>query len=77
VVCLNSDDSVRRLKGGDRPLVGPEDRVAVLSALDCVDGTMPEDEVLTRWGGRSVVVPYLPGRSTSELLARARTPASV
>jgi len=107
VVCVNSDDSVRRLKGPERPLVGHEDRVAVLSALDCVDavlvfgedtpctvlealrpdiwvkggdyvaGTLPEDEVLSRWGGRSVVVPYLPGRSTTQLVARARTPASV
>jgi rfaE bifunctional protein nucleotidyltransferase chain/domain/rfaE bifunctional protein kinase chain/domain len=37
VVCLNSDDSVRRLKGPDRPLVGEADRVAVLAALGCVD----------------------------------------
>jgi rfaE bifunctional protein nucleotidyltransferase chain/domain len=37
VVCLNSDDSVRRLKGPDRPLVSQEDRVSVLRALACVD----------------------------------------
>ncbi len=33
VVCLNSDASVRRLKGPDRPLVGQDDRAAVLAAL--------------------------------------------
>jgi rfaE bifunctional protein nucleotidyltransferase chain/domain/rfaE bifunctional protein kinase chain/domain len=37
IVCLNSDDSVRRLKGPDRPLVGEDDRAAVLAGLACVD----------------------------------------
>jgi D-beta-D-heptose 7-phosphate kinase/D-beta-D-heptose 1-phosphate adenosyltransferase len=37
IVCLNSDDSVRRLKGPERPLVGERDRAAVLEALACVD----------------------------------------
>jgi rfaE bifunctional protein nucleotidyltransferase chain/domain len=37
IVCLNSDASVRRLKGADRPLVGEPDRAAVLGALACVD----------------------------------------
>jgi D-beta-D-heptose 7-phosphate kinase/D-beta-D-heptose 1-phosphate adenosyltransferase len=44
VVCLNSDDSVRRLKGHDRPLVPEVDRVAVLEALGCVDAVVPFDE---------------------------------
>ena len=37
IVCLNSDTSVRRLKGADRPLVGQEDRAAVLTGLASVD----------------------------------------
>ena len=37
VVCLNSDDSVRRLKGDGRPLVPQRDRVRVLEALAAVD----------------------------------------
>jgi D-beta-D-heptose 7-phosphate kinase/D-beta-D-heptose 1-phosphate adenosyltransferase len=37
IVCLNSDASVRRLKGPERPVVGQEDRAAVLAALDSVD----------------------------------------
>jgi len=37
VVGLNSDESVRRLKGPGRPFLGQEDRAAVLSALCCVD----------------------------------------
>jgi D-beta-D-heptose 7-phosphate kinase/D-beta-D-heptose 1-phosphate adenosyltransferase len=38
VVCMNSDDSVRRLKGQGRPLNPAADRAEVLAALDCVDG---------------------------------------
>ncbi|HST66477.1 MAG TPA: D-glycero-beta-D-manno-heptose 1-phosphate adenylyltransferase, partial [Mycobacteriales bacterium] len=37
VVCLNSDESVRRLKGEGRPLVPERDRVRVLEALGAVD----------------------------------------
>jgi len=37
IVCLNSDESVRRLKGDGRPLNHEADRIALLSALDCVD----------------------------------------
>ena len=37
VVGLNSDSSVRRLKGETRPLVKEEDRAIILSALSCVD----------------------------------------
>jgi D-beta-D-heptose 7-phosphate kinase/D-beta-D-heptose 1-phosphate adenosyltransferase len=37
IVCLNSDDSVRRLKGAGRPLNREADRVDVLAALGCVD----------------------------------------
>ena len=44
VVCLNSDASVRRLKGPGRPLIGQEDRVAVLRALRCVDAVLVFDE---------------------------------
>jgi rfaE bifunctional protein nucleotidyltransferase chain/domain len=43
-VCLNSDASVRRLKGPDRPLVGQDDRAAVLAALRCVDGVVLFEE---------------------------------
>jgi D-beta-D-heptose 7-phosphate kinase/D-beta-D-heptose 1-phosphate adenosyltransferase len=44
VVCLNSDDSVRQLKGPERPLVPEADRIAVLEALGCVDVVVPFDE---------------------------------
>ncbi|MFP5319871.1 MAG: PfkB family carbohydrate kinase [Acidimicrobiia bacterium] len=44
VVCLNSDDSVRRLKGAGRPRSPQEDRAAVLLALSCVDAVAVFDE---------------------------------
>ena len=37
IVGLNSDASVRRLKGPTRPVIGEEDRAHLLSALACVD----------------------------------------
>jgi D-beta-D-heptose 7-phosphate kinase / D-beta-D-heptose 1-phosphate adenosyltransferase len=102
VVCLNSDDSVRRLKGPDRPVVGQDDRAALLRALSCVDATvvfseddpgpvlerirphlwvkggdyaatdLPEQAVLSRWGGQAVVLPYLQGRSSTDLVPHFR-----
>jgi D-beta-D-heptose 7-phosphate kinase / D-beta-D-heptose 1-phosphate adenosyltransferase len=44
VVCLNSDDSVRRAKGADRPLVAQEDRASVITALAAVDAVLIFDE---------------------------------
>jgi rfaE bifunctional protein nucleotidyltransferase chain/domain/rfaE bifunctional protein kinase chain/domain len=102
VVCLNSDESVRRLKGPDRPLVAAVDRCRVLEAFEDVDAVvvfdedtpdevlrrvrpdvwakggdyagseLPEAAVLQEWGGQAVVLPYLPGRSTSHLVTAAR-----
>ena len=98
IVCVNSDESVRRLKGSDRPIIGEEDRVAVLAALACVDAVELFDEgtperildelrpdvwakggdyeeselaeatVVRRHGGRVVVLPYIEGQSTTQLL---------
>lgn len=104
IVCLNSDDSVRRLKGPERPLNTETDRARLLAALDCVDAVvvfgedtpeatlawlrpdvwvkggdyadggpgLPEAELVRRWGGRTVIVPYLDGRSTTRTIAAAR-----
>jgi D-beta-D-heptose 7-phosphate kinase/D-beta-D-heptose 1-phosphate adenosyltransferase len=44
VVCLNSDESVRRLKGPSRPLVPAADRAQVLAALEYVDAVVVFDE---------------------------------
>jgi rfaE bifunctional protein nucleotidyltransferase chain/domain/rfaE bifunctional protein kinase chain/domain len=44
IVCLNSDDSVRRLKGPERPIIGQLDRAELLLAMECVDAVMVFDE---------------------------------
>jgi D-beta-D-heptose 7-phosphate kinase/D-beta-D-heptose 1-phosphate adenosyltransferase len=100
IVCLNSDRSVRRLKGVGRPINTEADRVAVLRSLSCVDAVavfdedtpeailnelrpdvwvkggdytdpedLPETRLLRVWGGRTVLVPQAPGRSSSRLAA--------
>ena len=45
VVLLNSDSSVRALKGPTRPVMPAEDRARVLSALECVDKVIIFDEL--------------------------------
>jgi rfaE bifunctional protein nucleotidyltransferase chain/domain len=44
VVCLNSDASVGRLKGPDRPRQSERDRADVLLALGCVDAVVVFDD---------------------------------
>jgi len=103
VVALNSDDSVRRLKGNGRPVLPHADRAWVIAALESVDavtffdedtpleliavllpdvlvkgGDYRAEEVVGRTeveaaGGRVVIVPFLAGRSTTDLLQRIRT----
>jgi rfaE bifunctional protein nucleotidyltransferase chain/domain len=99
-VGLNSDSSVRRLKGEGRPIMPEAERAEVLSALEMVDGVVIFDEdtplelikelrpqVLVKggdytveqvagakemlsWGGRVVIIPYLEGYSTTNILQR-------
>jgi D-beta-D-heptose 7-phosphate kinase/D-beta-D-heptose 1-phosphate adenosyltransferase len=44
VVGVNSDKSVKRIKGPQRPIVQESDRLAILSALNFVDYVAPFDE---------------------------------
>ncbi|AKS35448.1 D-glycero-beta-D-manno-heptose 1-phosphate adenylyltransferase [Mycolicibacterium goodii] len=44
VVLINSDSSVRELKGQDRPVMADVDRARVLAALACVDAVVIFDE---------------------------------
>ncbi|MFQ5724202.1 MAG: D-glycero-beta-D-manno-heptose 1-phosphate adenylyltransferase [Terriglobia bacterium] len=100
VVGLNSDRSVRELKGPGRPLVPERARAEVLAALEAVEAVVIFEEPTPRellaalrpdvlvkggdWepeeivgreeveaaGGRVVLVPYIKGYSTSELIGR-------
>ncbi|OBG31501.1 PfkB family carbohydrate kinase [Mycolicibacter heraklionensis] len=102
VVLINSDDSVRALKGAGRPVVAAEDRARVLAALACVDGVaifhetaptavlerlrpdiwvkggdyrgveLPEADTVRRNGGQVMVLPTIPGYSSSKLIAAVR-----
>jgi len=45
IIGLNSDNSVRSLKGKDRPLVKEKDRAEILSTLEMVDYIVIFDEV--------------------------------
>jgi rfaE bifunctional protein nucleotidyltransferase chain/domain len=102
LVGLNSDHSVRRLKGPARPVNPQEDRALVLSALAAVDAVcifddvradaflrlaqpdvyvkggdltvdqipIEEREAVAAAGGRVLIMPHLPGRSTTAVLQR-------
>ncbi|HTV50502.1 MAG TPA: D-glycero-beta-D-manno-heptose 1-phosphate adenylyltransferase [Steroidobacteraceae bacterium] len=102
VLGINSDASVARLKGPERPLVPQAERAALLAALAFVDAVTifdedtplatleqllpqvlvkgadytPEQvvgrELVEAHGGRVVLVPLVPEKSTSALLERIR-----
>lgn len=102
VVGLNTDASVRRLKGQGRPIVQQDDRAFILAGLACVDavtffdddtpadliaallpdvlvkgGDYDADDVVGRdvveaHGGRLVLIPFVAGRSTTDILERIR-----
>lgn len=56
VVAINSDNSVRRIKGPKRPIVPQDDRAALLLALRCVDYVVFFDDD-TPVGAISAIVP--------------------
>lgn len=45
IVAINSDESVRRLKGSTRPFVPFDDRARVIAALRCVDAVLGFSEL--------------------------------
>lgn len=40
IVALNSDSSIKKIKGKDRPIVNQSDRLKVVAALGCVDSVV-------------------------------------
>lgn len=103
VVGLNSDASVKRLKGPERPINIEADRATVLQALRSVDhvvlfkqdtplelittivpsvlvkggdytrDTIVGADVVEAHGGRVVTIPLVEGRSTTNVITRARS----
>jgi rfaE bifunctional protein nucleotidyltransferase chain/domain len=45
VVGINSDESVRVLKGEGRPLIPEQERAEILASLECVDGVVIFDQL--------------------------------
>lgn len=102
IVGLNSDESVRRLKGPTRPVRSTAERALVLAGLEAVDAVVVFDDdtplslvqrlapdvivkggdyspetivgadVVTARGGRVVVVPLVPGQSTTSIIEKLR-----
>jgi len=98
VVGLNSDRSVQRLKGPDRPILPAGERAEILSGLGCVDYVTVFDEptplelisslqphilvkggdwtkettvgreVVEKLGGEVIILPFVEGSSTSNLI---------
>ena len=71
VVAINSDQSVKRLKGPARPIIGEKERAEMLGALECVDYVTVFDEdtpeALLELLRPSVLVK---GGTTSEVVGR-------
>jgi rfaE bifunctional protein nucleotidyltransferase chain/domain len=44
IVGLNSDESVRSLKGPERPVIPQQERAEILASLECVDGVVIFEE---------------------------------
>ena len=107
VVGLNSDESVRRLKGEGRPVNPAEDRAEVLAGLRSVDHVvvfdeataevlvsqirpdiyvkggdysldrLPEAAIVAAYGGKTVLVPMVEGRSTTNVIRRLQQSSPV
>lgn len=100
VLGLNSDESVRRLKGPTRPVNTQEDRAEVLAGLTAIDyivifskqtagelvaelqpdiyvkggdyciEDLPEAKIAAQYGGKTVLIPEVPGRSSSSIIKK-------
>jgi rfaE bifunctional protein nucleotidyltransferase chain/domain len=102
IVALNSDSSIKSIKGPNRPINCLEDRLEVLAALESVDYvtwfetdtpldliTLLRPKILVKggdwkanqivgstevlsWGGKVRSLAYVEGRSTTQIIAKAR-----
>ena len=100
VVGVNSDRSVREIKGKSRPLVPESERAELLAHLESVDFVtvfdesrpdalievvkpaihikggdyreedLPEADVVRKHGGRVIILPLVPGKSSTNVIQR-------
>lgn len=102
ILGLNSDQSVRTLKGSTRPINNQDDRAEVISALSAVDYVvifeettaeklvdeikptiyvkggdydikdLPEATIAAQYGGKTILIPEVPGRSSSNIIKKIK-----
>jgi len=102
VLALNTDRSVRALKGPQRPVVSQDERAFVMAALESVDyviffdeetplsligelgpdilvkggdwdaGRVAGGDLVRARGGKVVILPYLEGASTTNIIEKIR-----
>ena len=100
ILGLNSDQSVRTLKGPTRPINNQDDRAEVLSALSAVNYVvifeeptaekliaqikpniyvkggdynikdLPEATIVAQYGGKTILIPEVPGKSSSNIIKK-------
>lgn len=100
ILGINSDSSVRALKGPARPINPEYDRAEVVDALSAVDyvvifdeptaeqlvteikpdiyvkggdyslETLPEARIVSSYGGKTIFIPLVPGRSSSNVISK-------
>lgn len=100
IVGVNSDESVRILKGKGRPIMPEEERAEILDALECVDyvvifyeinpenlivqlkpdihvkggdyamDEIPESKLVESFGGKTVILKEIEGKSTTNIIRR-------
>ena len=103
IVAINSDQSVKLIKGPNRPILSENDRLQLIASMEMVNYVLLFDEpnpcsiisilrpnILVKggdWsadqvvgadivedsGGKVVIVPYLKGFSTTEIIAKIRS----
>lgn len=102
LIALNSDTSVQRLKGPDRPINNLKDRMFLVASLYFVDyvtffnedtpieiikkiqpnihvkggdyniENLPEKSVVESYGGKILILPFLEGYSTTNLITKIK-----
>lgn len=107
IVGVNSDESVKILKGKSRPIIPENERAEILSALECVDyvvifnetnpenliaqlkpaihvkggdyviDEIPESKLVESFGGKTVILNEIEGKSTSDIIQKILTTTEV
>lgn len=102
VLALNTDDSVKKLKGDSRPINNQQDRALVINELKSIDYVTffsedtpyniiktlkpniiakggdysPEQvvgkDIVERYGGKVEIIPFVEGKSTTNIVHRMR-----